>query len=281
MPETRRHVLEELLTKARTLSDDSGYDPAFKEETLWDTLVFGLRSDKGRKEKKTKIRCPTPELEPTIHLRCNAKSTCRQGQVQVKCIGCFRCGNKHGTTHNCSAMRAKCQYCGKTGHFKPVCMTKRLKQVKVIAQNPDYRGQDIYLLVNDEEERDYCGDSSENSEPITVVLDTITSENTVDVVSSNPERIISTVKINDTRSIPMKVDTGADTCVLTTDYLQKLGLCLDIKPCNVVRKSYGGNTITNLGTSALKITFKGNSASANFHIVAVAFPLPERRPWQE
>ena len=73
MPETRRHVLEELLTKARTLNDDSGYDPALKEETLWDTLVFGLRSDKGRKEKKTKIRCPTPELEPTIHLRCNAK----------------------------------------------------------------------------------------------------------------------------------------------------------------------------------------------------------------
>ena len=50
MPETRRHVLEELLTKARTLNDDSGYDPAFKEETLWDTLVFGLRSDKGRKD---------------------------------------------------------------------------------------------------------------------------------------------------------------------------------------------------------------------------------------
>ncbi len=103
-------------------------------------------------------------------------------------------------------------------------MKKRLKQVNVIAQSPDYRGQDIYLMVNGEGETDYCGDRNEDSEPITVVLDTITSENTVDVVSSNPKRIITTVKINDTRSIPMKVDTGADTCVLTTDYLQKLGL---------------------------------------------------------
>ena len=60
----------------------------------------------------------------------------------------------------------------------------------------------------------------------------------------------------------MKVDTGVDTCVLTTDYLQRLGLCLDIKPCNVVRKSYGGNTITNLGTSAFKITFKATSAAS-------------------
>ena len=92
--------------------------------------------------------------------------------------------------------------------------------------------------VNDEEDTDYCGDSDEGSEPITVVLDTITSENTVDAVSSYPERIINTIKINDTRSIAMKVDTGADTCVLTT-----------------------------FSTSTLKITFKGNSASASFNIV--------------
>ena len=146
-------------------------------------------------------------------------------------------------------------------------MKKRLKQVNEIAQSPDYRGHDIYLQVDDEEDTDYCGESDEGSEPITVVLGTITSENTVDVVSSYPEKIITTVKINDTRSIPIKVDTGTDTCVLTMDDLQKLSLCLDIKPCNAVLKSYGGNTITNLGTSTLKITLKSNSASASFNIV--------------
>ena len=155
---------------------------------------------------------------------------------------------------------------GKQAIFR-VCMKKRLKQVNEIAQSPDYKGQDIYPQVDDEEDTDYYGDSDEGSEPITVVLDTITSEKTVDVVSSYPERIITTVKINDTRSVPMKVDTGADTCVLTTDVLQRLGLCLDIKPCNAVLKSYGGNTITNLGTSTLEITFKSNSASASFNIV--------------
>ena len=253
-------MLEELLTKARTLNDDSGYDPAFKEETLWDTLVFGLRSDKGKKDAISKRNSFT--FQQVYDLAKTEESTKAQMQAITR-------GYQVGSVHS---VRRK---------QKSDAPAPRLKQVKVISQNPDYRGQDIYLLVNDEEERDYCGDSSEDSEPITVVLNTITSENTVDVVSSNPERIITTVKINDTRSIPMKVDTGADTCVLTTDYLQRLGLCLDIKPCNVVRKSYGGNTITNLCTSALKITFKGNSASANFHIVTVAFQLPERRPWQE
>ena len=144
---------------------------------------------------------------------------------------------------------------------------KRLKQVNEIAQSPDYKGQDIYPQVDDEEDTDYYGDSDEDSEPVTVVLDTITSENTVDVVSSYPERIITTVKINDTRPIPVKVDTGADTCVLTTDDLQRLGFCLDIKPFNAFLKSYGGNTITNLGTFTLKITFKSNSASPSFNIV--------------
>ena len=42
--------LEIFLTKARTLIDDSGYDPAFKDETLCDTLIFGLKSDQVRKD---------------------------------------------------------------------------------------------------------------------------------------------------------------------------------------------------------------------------------------
>ena len=42
--------LEELITKARTLIDEAGYHPAFNEETLRDTLVFGITSDKVRKE---------------------------------------------------------------------------------------------------------------------------------------------------------------------------------------------------------------------------------------
>ena len=85
------------------------------------------------------------------------------------------------------------------------------------------------------------------------------------------------VKSNDTRCIPMKVDSGADTCFLTTDDLQKLGLCLDFKPCNAVLKR-GGNTIFNLGISTSKITFKGNSASVKFNIVDIArSPAPLKR----
>lgn len=50
--------LEEFLTKARVLIDDSGYDTAFKEETLRDTLVFGVKSDKVRKDAISKENSP-------------------------------------------------------------------------------------------------------------------------------------------------------------------------------------------------------------------------------
>jgi len=42
--------LEEFVTEARLLIEDGGYDPAAKENTLRDTLVFGVASDKVRKD---------------------------------------------------------------------------------------------------------------------------------------------------------------------------------------------------------------------------------------
>ena len=46
--------LEEFVTKARLLVDDSGYPAAVKDESLRDTLVFGLRSDKVRRDAMAK-----------------------------------------------------------------------------------------------------------------------------------------------------------------------------------------------------------------------------------
>ena len=110
-------------------------------------------------------------------------------------------------------------------------------------------------------------EEASDSEPITVFLDTITSENSVDSMSSFPSKIYTTVKINGQRSIQMKVDTGADTCILTTEDLQRLGISVEIKPCSSILKSYGGNFIENLGTTTLQITFKDTSVSTEFTIV--------------
>ena len=110
-------------------------------------------------------------------------------------------------------------------------------------------------------------DEGSDSEPITVFLDTITSANSIDSISSYPNKIYATVKINDRRSTQMKVDTGADTCILITDDLQELGISVYIKPCSSILKGYGGNSIQNLGTTILRVAFKNTSISTTFTIV--------------
>ena len=42
--------LEEFVTQARTLIDDGGYEQGQKADTLRDTLVFGIKSDKARRD---------------------------------------------------------------------------------------------------------------------------------------------------------------------------------------------------------------------------------------
>ena len=42
--------LEEFVTKARLLVDDNGYPAAVKDGSLRDTLVFGPKSDKVRRD---------------------------------------------------------------------------------------------------------------------------------------------------------------------------------------------------------------------------------------
>ena len=78
----------------------------------------------------------------------------------------------------------------------------------------------------------------------------------------------------------MKIGTGTDTNILTTDDLQKLQLCLDIKPSSSILKGYGGNRIDNLSTTSLKLTHKCKSVNTNFKITSGSprTPINDRLP---
>ena len=45
-------MLQEFVIKTRLLIDDGGHTTALKESTLWDTLVFGIKSDKVQEDLK-------------------------------------------------------------------------------------------------------------------------------------------------------------------------------------------------------------------------------------
>jgi hypothetical protein len=125
-------------------------------------------------------------------------------------------------------------------------MKKNLRKVHEIIASPGYQGQEIHLQEsNDTEESyntcDYYEDESSDTdtETVNVILGSITSTKSVQSLNSYPNKILATMKINDHHDMKMKVDTGADICVLTTDDLQQLPLTLDIKPCHSILKSYG------------------------------------------
>ena len=86
-----------------------------------------------------------------------------------------------------------------------------------------------------------------DNEPINVFLGSITStgdceprENSLRGLNSHPDKIYATVKVNELHD-STKVDTGADTCVITTTDLQQFPI--NILPSNNVLRGYGGSKI--------------------------------------
>ena len=288
--------LEAFITKAKLLIDDSGYDPRFQDEVLRDTLVFGISSDKVRKDaialgnsltlkqvyELAKTEETTKEQMKVIsgnedstynethavyskqtNPRQSQQSTFRkQRKFNFKINGCFRCGNKHDKTIQCPALNQVCSYCKKTGHFSRVCMARRTKEVQEIVENPNYQGQDIHLNNDMTEENNFEGDFS-GVEEVNVYVESVQNESSVDSI----DRIYTNVKINDKYNMRMKIDTGADTCIITTNDLQNLPFPVTIESSNSILRGYGGSHIQNLGTTTLKITVKDKTINAPFNIV--------------
>ena len=148
--------------------------------------------------------------------------------------------------------------------------------------SPENQGQDIYLEdeYSFDSEYDVCAYEEESEEEtsdtqlITIFLGTHTptkgqqtqesSQNTLD---SHPDKIYAKVKIDEQHDMNLKVDNGADACVITTTGLQHFPSPITILPCSNILKGYAGSKIENICAAILKVSFKDKSANINFNIV--------------
>ena len=140
----------------------------------------------------------------------------------------------------------------------------------------EYQGQDIHLegsypIDDDYDVYAYEEESEEetsDTEPITVFLGTLSSikgqqtqEISINALDSHPDKIYAKVKINEHYDMSLKVDTGADACVITTTDLQHFLFPITILPCSNVLRGYGGSEIENIGVAILKVYYKSQPLS--------------------
>ena len=294
--------LEEFVTKARLLIDDSGYSAEVKDETLRDTLVFGLKSDQVRRDaiklgntltlkqvydlakveestraqmevitkgdpatdvhavrsRNKKFSSFKPQMrQQRFNKEQDSGQNGRQQQQQkFKAKLCPKCGGSHQKPETCPAKFAECRYCGKTGHFKKVCFKRKQKQLHEINNAPEYEDQETDLAYNYME---YSSPTATNG-----TVDTISN---VQTCTGYPRRLFATVKLNHCYDLRMKIDTGADTCILTTNDLQDMPFVPKVKPSSNILKGYGGSSIDNIGVSVVEVSHGKKSLKIQFDIV--------------
>ena len=243
--------LEEFVTRARLLVDDSGYQEAVKEETLRDTLVFGLKSDKVRRDAIAKGNALT--FQQVYEFAKIDEST----RVQMKAI------TQHEDTSELHAVRSRkkpsffkkpqqepeknidskgdkksfkkpfkfkpkeCFRCGGNHDRSAECPAKFAK-CKYCGKQGHFlklclkRNQRVHQIGTSDRTSETTGatnndvflgtlDSGKNLVPEPLPL-------TLHNVSSYAKRIYAFITLNGQHKMKLKVDTGADICAVNIEH---------------------------------------------------------------
>ena len=145
---------------------------------------------------------------------------------------CDNCEEEHAG-ETCPGKDVKCFYCKRTGHYKKKCPKKRQGQRRRVHEmtEEEQLSEDLstYTL------REIGSITSTSSKSINDV--SMTSSG---ATKRHIDKIFAKVKLNDSHNIKLKVDTGSDTCTLTSDDFKKSHLAVKIIPSNCVLKTTAG-----------------------------------------
>ena len=174
---------------------------------------------------------------------------------------CGKCGRQH-SKDKCPAYGKTCHKCKKLNHFSAICKSKRVDAVDeyyVQASQAEMcksnTGNNVYTGIynNDmflgliEIEKDYRIDS--NLEVSSVVKDW----NEIVLLDGCP--------------VQVKVDTGAQTNVISEQVLNRVLPDSSINPCNVSLSAYGGTKIPVKGSCKLKCELNNMTVVTDFIVI--------------
>ena len=299
--------LEEFITKARTLVDDGGYDDAVKEETLRDTLVFGIKSDKARRDAIAVGNALT--YQQVYDLAKTEESTNAQMDIirgkHTSEVHAVRSRGRHNPAHSGEDRRdatrdrhsqpsarpgaraaprphpkvrstptsTQCGRCGGRHGSDKQCPAKQVKcyncqKVGHFKRMCQQKRRQVHNLDEDNDSETQSESDDAWIGSIDTTVKTIGTVNGSSLGNNSPyDRIYVRVRLNDSHEMKLKVDTGSDACTITTKDLKRSGLTVKVKPSNCILNKYGGGIIKSYGTAKLKVTYKGCSTTADFQVV--------------
>ena len=281
--------LDDFLTEAKLLIQNSGYLSTLHDELLRDALVFGVDSDIVRKKciaegndltlKKAReiartdeatrlqLKAMTSEADTThvnsLHrAKGNAKPK-QRGQRDNKARKqrndkhlCNRCGNESHTGDNkCPASGVECHYCHKRGHFSKVC--RKRNQVHEVQNHTAGKQENNSDLSDDD-----------------MFLESLEVDS---INNNNRSKVITTVEVTakpyhkKTTPIVCKIDTGAETNVISKTEFDKIIASPSDKALGPpqILTAYGGQKIECMGTCQLFIHHKDGIKDVTFTVTNV------------
>ena len=177
-------MFDEYLTKAKLLLAECHYHHDAVDRILRDTLVFGVKSDKVRRDAidegdtltlqkfiqiakthestETQMAAMKSDTTTTTHAvrskqkkQARAKPTSnskpqKSENQKSNLRACNKCDGEHEGQEPCPAKSAVCNYCKKKGHYAKVCFKKKSRYKDVTSSVDSYTLNDIGSITSQE-----------------------------------------------------------------------------------------------------------------------------------
>ncbi|GFR11749.1 retrovirus-related Pol polyprotein from transposon 412 [Trichonephila clavata] len=178
---------------------------------------------------------------------------------QKKTLYCSRCTGTNHEKENCRFISSKCNFCGKIGHIKKACFASKKANAKPVKQKQ-------VILLDEVEDKNR------------IPLYELKTQDCV-LHEEEPKRppIMINLKIEN-KSCSMELDTGGAVSVMSIRNFRKISN-KQIKPTNIVFKTYKGDSLIPLGYVTVGVQYKNQKVNLNLYIVKENLDTILGREW--
>ena len=223
------------------------------EDVSLDTVTSKMRA------KETIYKQMTSEsMVAAVKSTARQVSSRKQSSTDKTIRDCKYCGGSH-KHRACPAYGKTCNRCSKPNHFERVCKLSKAPQANEVTVDQPAEDSDFYIAS-----LEYKVDAI-SIDTKTIYAEEFSVEPYLNVMNVNNEWFLDfNVHGN---IMNAKIDTGAQTNVISCTELNRVSPHAIIKPTNTRLTAYSGHVLPVLGVSEVELAFEGERHSLAFHVL--------------